>query len=149
VGTAGRKWVRWSRVRREDFLDRLAATCNVKASAEHIGVDPASVYALHRKDADFAEAWQSALRAGYAALETELVGYVRAGGNAERTIDTAPGPIDIDTALRLLSAHRNSSLGKVRGGPPLRRATREETDAAILKKLNAMDQARKRDAEKS
>ncbi|RYD63816.1 MAG: hypothetical protein EOP58_10740, partial [Sphingomonadales bacterium] len=70
----GRKWVRWTAKMRASFLDHLAATCNVKASAEFIGVDPVSVYALRRRDARFTEAWGEALALGYEMLETLLVG---------------------------------------------------------------------------
>jgi hypothetical protein len=56
-------------------------------------------------------------------------------------------PVDVDTGLRLLAAHRNALNGKApRGGPRPQRATREETDAAILKKLNAIARQREQAA---
>lgn len=140
--------VRWTKVRKELFLDHLAGTCNVKASASAAGVNWWSVYSLRRRDAAFAAAWREALIAGYDLLETELVGFALAGGGrgaGDREIETAGARIDVDTALRLLSSHRGKLSGKARHEPQARRATREETDAAILKKLDAMERARNRD----
>ncbi len=76
----GRKWVRWTAKKKAAFLDHLAATCNVKESAAAIGVDPGSVYALRRHDAAFLADWHDALEAGYAMLETQLIGHALAGG---------------------------------------------------------------------
>jgi hypothetical protein len=141
--STGKQRVRWTVAMRADFLDHLAGSCNVKASAEAIGVHPMSVYALRRKDPRFAAQWQEALLAGYQLLETELVGYAMAGGNADRGIDCATARIDVDTALRLLGLHRNGLSGQRQSRPPVKRATSEETDRAILKKLDALDRARK------
>lgn len=136
MGTPGRKWVRWNKQRRTTFLDHLAGTCNVKASSAAAGVDPASAYALQRRCPEFAAQWEGALRAGYQLVETQLVGHVLSGARKEEPMDGAIGPMDVDLALRLLTAHRNALNGKPnRGGPPLQRATRDETDKAILKQL--------------
>lgn len=140
----GRKWVRWTAKKKAAFLDHLAATCNVKAAAAVIGVDPASVYALRRHDLDFAAAWHDALEAGYAMLETQLVGHALSGGGA-RLIDNGAtdltGPIDVDLALRLLAAHKTRAADRPRrGGPPRQLASPDDTDAAILKKLRSMEQ---------
>lgn len=129
----------WNKKNREAFLDHLAGSCNVKASAALAGIPAGSVYQARRRDPEFAEEWRVALLAGYDLIETHLVGRVLAGSERDEAIDTAIGPIDVDTALRLLSAHRNALRGKWRGGPALQRATREATDKAILRKLAAMD----------
>ena len=143
----GWKRVRWTAQMRETFFDTLAETCNIMASAEAAGVKSQSVYELRRKDAAFAEAWREALVCGYEVLETRLVGLAielaTIGGVPE--LDNGPhGRIDTDLALRMLTQHRNALAGKVRGGaPPLKHATREETDAAILKKIEMIERARK------
>ena len=131
----------WTSKQREAFLDHLAGSCNVRASAEMAGVPVCSIYTQRRRDPKFAEDWQAALSAGYDLLETHLVGIALAGerADARRPIETAIGTIDVETALRLLAAHRNARRGKWAGGPPLHRATREQTDAAILRKLAAME----------
>lgn len=141
-----RRWVRWTKTRRATFLDHLAGTCNVKEAAALAGMTPPSVYHLRRRDEDFAEEWHKALLVGYEMLETELLGHVLAGGGD--VMERAGGrKISVDTAIRLLGLHRASLQGKKRSGPPLRRALPEDTDAAILKKLAAIDRARARAAE--
>lgn len=139
----GRKWVRWTARMKAAFLDELAATCNVLGSARAIGVDAASVYGLRRRDQDFADAWQHALAQGYEMLETQLVGHALAGGAPDRLLangDPARPPIDVDLALRLLSGHRDKGGRHQRpGGPRPRTATREETNAALMKKLAAVE----------
>ncbi|WP_242139904.1 hypothetical protein [Sphingomonas sp. TREG-RG-20F-R18-01] len=141
----GRKWVRWTQRMKAEFLDHLAATCNVKASAEAIGVGVISVYALRRRDAEFAREWQIALESGYQLLETLVLGHVLSGAAREDGIATPhdSARLDMDTALRLLTAHRNAS-GKpsAEGGAPRRRADMADTDAAILKKLKAIEKRR-------
>lgn len=142
---ARRRWVRWTKQKRVDFLDQLAGTCNIRAAAGAVGMTPPSVYHLRRKDEDFAEEWHKALLVGYEILETELLGHVLAGGGDR--IERADGStIDVEQAIRLLGLHRNNMQGKWRGGPPLKRARPEDTDAAILKKLDAIDRARARAA---
>jgi len=138
----GRKWVRWTRAMKAAFLDHLAATCNVRASAAAIGVDPVSVYHLRRHDAEFVAEWDKALDHGYQLLETLLVGHALAGGSGQQIEDGAPayGKVEVDNALRLMAARRNAGTDKARrGGPPRHRATKAETDAAILKKLAAIE----------
>ena len=130
---AGRKWVRWTQRMKAEFLDHLAATCNVRASAAAIGVDPASVYHLRRNDMEFVAEWERSLDCGYQLLETQLVGHALSG-DPDRLLT------NVDTALRLLATRRNGWAGKnARGGPPRHRATKAETDAAILKKLAAIE----------
>lgn len=140
MAKAGRKWVRWTRRKREAFLDHLAGTCNVMASARAAEVRPVSAYALRRKDARFREEWHEALMNGYAVLETALVGHALDGGDGVRAVEGACGPVNVSLALHLLTKHRNSLNERRRhGAPPLQRATREETNAAILEKLTAYE----------
>ena len=142
---ARRRWVRWTKKKRADFLDHLAGTCNVRAAAAAAGMTPPSVYHLRRKDEDFGEEWQKALHVGYEMLETELLGHVLAGGGD--VVERSDGSrISVEHALKMLGLHRNSMQGKWRGGPKLRRAKPEDTDAAILKKLEAIDRNRARKA---
>jgi hypothetical protein len=139
----GRKWVRWTARMKANFLDHLAATCNVRDAAAAIGVTPGSLYQLRRRDAAFAEAWREAVVLGYDMLETLLLGHVLSGRDG-RTIAGGPhGPIEFDAALRLLAQHGATLSGKpFKGGARIQYATRDETDAAILKKLDALDRAK-------
>ncbi|PAX07000.1 hypothetical protein [Sphingomonas lenta] len=148
-----RRPVRWTRKMKDDFLDHLAATCNVRGAAREVGVHPRSVYNLRRKDPAFTRAWGEALLLGYEVLETRLVGCALAGAredgapcvpDADRPeMDEPVEPLDRALALHLLKSHRGHLLGRrAVGGPKPRRATPEETDAAILRKLAAMDRRR-------
>lgn len=140
-----RRWVRWTKKKRADFLDHLAGTCDVRAAAALTGMTPPSVYHLRRKDEDFAEEWHKAVIVGYEMLETELLGHVLAGGG-DLILRADGSTIDFDKAMRVLGLRRNSLEGKWRGGPKLRRARPEDTDAAIMRKLDAIDRARAREA---
>jgi hypothetical protein len=128
--------VRWTRAMRDGFLDRLAETCNVKESAEAIGVRAESVYLLRRKEEPFRAEWKVSLEAGYELLETRLV--------ARALAQDSEDGLDVELAIRLLTRHGNALKGKVPlTGKPPSRATREDTDAAILKKIEMLDRARK------
>lgn len=125
---------------KEEFLDHLAATCNINAAAELIGVERMSVYHLRRKDEAFRASWAVALECGYEALETQLVGHALGGGGPLVTNGTVdPEGVHVRLALALLTQFRNNAAGRHRrAGPPLKRVTAEQTDASILRKLKAM-----------
>ena len=80
------------------FLQKLAETSNVTASAAHAGVATSRAYKTRREDAKFAAAWRAALFEGYQHLEMEVLGYLRAA-EPDRKFDVA-------NALRLLAAHQ-------------------------------------------
>jgi hypothetical protein len=63
----------WSARRERLFLEKLAATCNVAASAETARLPVSTVYAHKRSDARFAEAWGEAIQQGYEQLELKLL----------------------------------------------------------------------------
>lgn len=141
--------VAWTSDMRSDFLDHLAATCNVAESARSIGVDPRSVYNLRRKEKRFRNAWLLAIESGYEMLETQLIGHALGGGGAQLTNgDVATtGPIDVVLAQTLLTAHRGRRADAFeKGGPRYKTVTPEQTDASILRKLKAMERGRKRTA---
>lgn len=139
---AGRAWNRWTKAMKADFFDHLAGTCNVKASAAAIGVNLASVYALRRHDPAFLAEWDKALDHGYQLLETMLVGHALMGAGGQQIDDGLPafGKVEVDAALRLMAARRSHAAGRTqRGEMPRPRATKAQTDAAILKKLDAIE----------
>ena len=143
----------WTKELRAAFLDHLAATCHVQASAAAVGKSTAGVYALKRRDPAFAAEWRAAIAAGYERLEEELLAVALgdAGPDAaaaeRRYVET--GPIDRDLAFKLLSHHRSEA----KGGPApnrryyYKRVSAAETDAAILKKLEAVERRLAREAE--
>ncbi len=131
----------WTVRKRAVFLDHLAANANVTYAAEAAGIKPCNAYSLRRRDADFADMWDHALEAGYAALEAMLI--ERARGIVDVPIGETQVPsaaqMDSELALRLLQQRRRAGSAPHRiGGPPRRRATEEETNAAIMKKLRAL-----------
>jgi hypothetical protein len=107
---------------RKGFLEALAETSNVTASAARVNVPARTVYKLRREDGEFAARWLAALHEGYDNLEMELLGYLR-----------DPGPqrkMDVSAALRLLAAHRETV--------ERRRALMEDEDEqAVLDSIDA------------
>jgi len=132
-GASGRKRLNNSAERpsarqwKKDFLEALAETSNVTASAQLAKVSPREVYRLRRTDSEFATEWRAALFEGYANLEMEVLCYLR---------DPAPErKMDVASALRLLSAHKDTIATE--------RATRANVSAAevrasIARKVEAL-----------
>jgi hypothetical protein len=116
------------------FFAHLNRTCNVRKSAKEAGIDPQRCYDRRLVDAPYAERWQGARATGYLRVEERLM------RDALGEIDEEAGerPMTQDErelALNLLKFH-HGAVGKAHaGGTPLKRATQEETDAAILARL--------------
>ncbi|MDJ0278947.1 hypothetical protein QLH51_19350 [Sphingomonas sp. 2R-10] len=131
----------WTPSRRERFLDHVAATCNVRAATEAVGLSQASVYALRRRDPAFAEQWRMALLTGYDRLEAILVSKAIAALEGVQVGDpdaVVAGAISVEQAIKLLDRHR----AVVRPGSGRReaqlRATQAETDAMLIARIKAM-----------
>ena len=116
------------------FLDTLAETSNVTASAEKAGVNPSRAYKVRRNEPEFREQWYEALLEGYEHLEMETLFRLRAGTGKD------DNKFDIANALRLLMLHRETVAQQ--------RALREEEDEeSVLASLNAkIDKMREREA---
>lgn len=109
---------RWSTC----FLEALAETSNVTASAKLANVPTRTVYKRRRDDPDFAAKWLRALHEGYDNLEMELLGYLR---------DPRPGrKMDVASALRLLAAHRETVARE-------RRLNEDDDEQAVLESIDA------------
>ena len=199
----------WTKARRAGFIAMLSATCNVRASAEAMGMTGWSAYNLRRRDAVFAGQWQEALAEGYGRLEQALmalalegidpalvieagieqarqetcceaksegVGAERrradaaaraadgggdavvagvgreagagpggAGGGAGAEGGAIVGPLGltptitgVDLALRLLARNADRVAGVAGGRGRKARASAEETNAALIKQLDAL-----------
>lgn len=118
-----------ARIRRQ-FLDHLAETANVSASARVAGAGSSAVYAERRRSPAFRDAWALALAEGYARLETDLLAEALQMASAR----TADGTLKARAqkhrlAIALLNAHRAS----VKGGAPLAAPTPAKPDLATLK----------------
>ena len=113
------------------FLDHLAQTANVSASARAAGVTSSAVYAERRRTPAFRDAWALALAEGYARLETDLLAEALQSANGR----TADGTLKARAqkhrlAIALLSAHRAS----VKGGASITPASKPaQPDLATLK----------------
>lgn len=114
------------------FLEALAETSNVTASAVRANVPTRTVYNARREEAGFAAKWRAALHEGYDNLEMEVLGYLR---------DAKPKrKLDVASALRLLIAHRETVARE--------RALREDDDEeAVLESIDRfIDEMRERRA---
>lgn len=133
----------WTEEQENAFLDMLAATCNVLGACRHAGVDHRSAYRRRRQHPDFAAAWRGASLTGYERLEEQLLAQLVAPHPLEEDgIDRAlpsTGPFDAKLAMDLLRMHRGTVENRAatpRGG--MVRVSREEAEAALNKKLDAL-----------
>jgi len=104
----------WTEAIRGTFLDQLALSANVRASAQAVNMSFQGAYKLRRRDADFARGWDVALREGYAMLELEMLHRARFGST--RTItersdtalvcETMVHDYPDGLAMRLLALHQ-------------------------------------------
>jgi hypothetical protein len=136
--------------RQQIFLEHLAATCNVTASAAAADICVGSVYRERMRNPLFREAWGAALEQGYARLEATLLEQVAGGGGlavrGDKIVDgpEAPHRIDWDKAMDLLRQHRLASPGPGRagagrrGGHEVRRLGPDELRARVIRKLKAI-----------
>jgi hypothetical protein len=112
------------------FLQKLAETSNVTASAAHVGIAPSRAYKVRREDRGFDRAWREALYEGYQHLEMEVLGFLR-GTDPDRKLDVA-------NAIRVLKAHSETIAQE--------RALQDNLDEAeVRESIDAMiDQMRNR-----
>ncbi|WP_300597278.1 hypothetical protein [Erythrobacter sp.] len=113
------------------FLDYLAETSNVSASARRAGINPSRAYKVRREEPEFARAWLAALWEGYAHLEMEVLRRLREGDNLAGEKDK----YDFANAIRLLGAHRENA---VRAQAEQRNVNAAEIRASIDRKVEAI-----------
>lgn len=113
---------------RATFLDHLAESSNVSASAAVAGINPSRAYKIRREDPEFARQWLAALSEGYLHLEMEVVRRLREG-DAKTAND---GKFDFANAIRLLAAHRDNVA---RGASQVRDVSAAEVRASIDRKI--------------
>jgi len=123
-GEDGRINNNWRRL----FLDHLAESSNVTASAEKAGISVSRAYKVRREEAEFARQWLVALAEGYLHLEMDVVRRLREGD--ARTTDD--GKFDFANAIRLLAAHRDNAA---RGASEVRDVSAAEVRASIDRKI--------------
>ena len=153
-GAAGRRLQRrvtrkdgWPKSVRVRFLDAFAATCNVSWAAAAVGRTPSSVYALKRRDPQFALLCHEALRDGYDRLEAELLaralgqtGDEENPGEDDRGEPPEMPPFDATLALKILQMRQAEvTRGNDRRSRTFKRVTQAETDADLIRKLAAAE----------
>lgn len=135
--------------RQKLFLDTLAATSSVRASAKAIGTGLSVIYRHRQRDAGFAAAWDLALQIAYDRLEQAMLAYVasrfetevidpdaadpatRAAALATRVAAPEVSRTDLEMAMALLNRGQRQDGRFTRK----RVATREESDAVVREKL--------------
>lgn len=110
------------------FLDHLAESSNVTASAEKAGISISRAYKVRREEVEFARQWLVALAEGYLHLEMEVVRRLREG-DAKTGED---GKFDFANAIRLLAAHRDNAA---RAANQVHNVTAAEVRASIDRKI--------------
>ena len=81
----------WTPAKRAAFLEHLAGTCNVAASARAVGMAPRGAHALKARDAVFAADWAAAIEAAYETLEARLLAYALGEAEGEAEAEAAKG----------------------------------------------------------
>jgi hypothetical protein len=141
----------WSENKTEMFLDHLAATGDIAGAASHADVSLRRVHTRLRKEPVFAEAWSAALRAACQTVEALMIGHVLASVDPDAAAPASG--LEWDKAQRLLQMRGaltgGDRIGSARGGGAKGErasqvATRDETDAAILKGLASIAAKAKR-----
>ena len=147
----------FSKSKREKFLDALALTCNITRAAAHAGVHKSTVCRAPRRDPVFDRQWHEALAIGYDRIEALVLEHGGAGEAIEPDPERAEAEgvklesFDFERAMKVLIYRRGERNGEPnrRTGRPRQAATREETNAALLKALAAakrrMEKRRERD----
>jgi hypothetical protein len=123
----------WTRAVTARFCETLAETCNVRLAAAAAGMASSSCYTRKLDDPGFAEQWRLALAMGYGRVEERLIR--DALGEADARMDK----YEREQALNLLKFHRGEVDGAHGGATRIARASADETDAAILKALAAVN----------
>jgi len=115
------------------FLDHLAESSNVKASARKAKTTTSKAYKLRRENAEFAAHWLAALFEGYVHLEMEVLRRLRDGDLKAKGEDK----YDFANAIRLLGAHRENAA---RAQAEQRNVSASEVRASIDRKVEAIRQ---------
>ena len=116
------------------FLEALAESSNVAASARAAGVSGNAMYRERRRNAGFAARWHEALCEGFARLEAELLSeaLVAPSGNVkEATLKSRAQKYRL--GLALLAAHRAAVRGAKLpgGGAPARGSAKDRLRAKL------------------
>ena len=146
----------WTPAKRAAFLEHLAATCNIAASARAVGMAPRGAHALKARDAVFAADWAGAIEAAYETLEVRLLAYALGEAEGESEAESE-AEADGDAEAELRGAHfdprvavqalgfrkRGGAAGGAAGGSGAgtlrKRVSLAELEAVLVARLDALD----------
>jgi len=146
----------WTPAKRAAFLEHLAATCNIAASARAVGMAPRGAHALKARDAVFAADWAGAIEAAYETLEARLLAYALGEVEGEAEAESE-AEADGDAEAELRGAHfdprvavqalgfrkRGGAAGGAAGGSGAgtlrKRVSLAELEAVLVARLDALD----------
>jgi hypothetical protein len=133
----------WTARKRRLFFDHLAATGNATASAKAAGMHVRSAFALRQREPEVAALWDATLDTCQARLEAKLILYSETKGETKASEEGGEDELagfDPKLALQTLALlrARPSRRQRRRGGPLPKTASREETEAAVLKLLKKL-----------
>ncbi|MDH7639591.1 hypothetical protein [Sphingomonas oryzagri] len=136
MASKGKPKTRWSRERGIAFLEHLALSSNVAASERVARLPRGAAYRQRRKDADFARAWDEALREGYGRLEAAMLDRAINGVKVVKAFANGVTETKLEFSERiqmlLYNAHRERVLGPAASGAESAR----ERLAAKLAEMN-------------
>ncbi|WP_342658135.1 hypothetical protein NPJ82_01675 [Sphingomonas sp. NY01] len=138
----------WTKAKRKRFLDVLSATCNQTSALKAAGVAKSTLYALKRRDGEFARLCGEALAFGYDQLEQELVaralGQMTSDHNPEE-IGEGEGsalpefdPVLAMQVLKLRDGRGGAGVGAGAGRKGAAPPSQHEHDVMLLKRIDAI-----------
>jgi len=146
---------RWSRGAEDVFLEALAGTACVRRAAAAAGFSTTAVYKRRGGDAGFAARWDAALAAAVERLDAFLVSAGLAGFDPALAADGVPQATisEAITILKMKGAGAGVNGGGVNGAGRSKAGAGlpaepdiEAVRASILRKIEAIEAARKRGA---
>lgn len=129
---------------RRRFLEALAESCNVRASAQAAGVPVHRLYAWRARNQGFARAWSEALRTGYEQLEERLLRHAlscldpatgEGAGEAARERMTNP---ELQLAMFLLNRYRAAVTPDAAAPTGRRKAVADDTEQRLHSRIDAV-----------
>lgn len=129
----------WTKARQRDFLEHLATTMNVRASARAVGMGEQGAYRLRARDEAFRAGWSEAIAEAYERLELQMLRRAIGGTVEETGVDgQGAGTTDSRLAMFLMKMHRETA----RSARPAGNGT---GDAVVVDELEAkLDAMRER-----
>ena len=115
------------------FLEELARTSNITASAKAAGFTTKPAYELKKKSGSFRAQWLEALCEGYARLEADLLAEaLRPASPHLKEMTLKQKQLKVRLGMSLLAAHRNTVRGVEKPTP-----SRSRNPDEVKKRLEA------------